>query len=410
MSENNITCPKCGAEIPLSEAVSHQLRERLEADFTKQREQLNEALAKREALLESERQKLAQSQQNLDGEVAKKLEEERQSLLADALRQAEGKFGTQLKDAQAQLVEQNSKLKTAQEAELELRKQQRALQESKDNFELEMTRKLDAERQRIAETARQQAVESEQLKLADKEQVINGLKEQIESLKQRADQGSMQVQGESLEIALENELRSAFRYDNILEVKKGERGADVTQKVCTAAGLVCGTIIWEAKRAKNWSADWPAKLKEDQRAASGDLAVIVTTCLPKGIRGIGQEDGVWVCEPHFALGLAAALRNGLISTASQKLQDTDRTSKMAQLYDHLCGMEFRQHIQAVVETFVGLQDQLAAEKRSFAKQWNEREKQLENAIRHMGGIYGGIQGIAGREALPEISVLQLPGS
>jgi hypothetical protein len=408
MTDTNITCPKCGAEIALSEAVSHQLRERLEADFANQREELNAALAKREEQLKSEREKLSQRQGNLAEEVAKQVEAARRQLLTDATRQAEEKLGTQLKDAHAQLAEQRGKLKLAQDAELELRKQQRALQEAKDNLELEVARKLDSERQKIADAARQQAVEAERLKLADKEQVIKGLQEQIESLKQRADQGSMQLQGESLEIALENELRETFRLDAIEEVKKGERGADITQRVRSNAGLDCGTILWEAKRAKNWSHQWPAKLKEDQRATSAELAVIVTTCPPEGVRGIGQSDGVWVCEPPFALGLAAALRQGLLSTTAQRLQDTDRSSKMAQLYDHLCGVEFRQHIQALVETFIGLQDQLASEQRAFAKQWKEREKHLSNAIQHTAMLYGGIQGIAGREALPAIEKLELP--
>ena len=388
MTDTNISCPKCGAEIPLSEAVSHQLRESLEADFAKQREELNAALARREEHLASEREKLAQNQSNLADEVERQVNAERKKLLADAAQKAEEKLGAQFKDMQARLSEQQAKLKIA----------------------LEVARKLDAERQKIADAARQQAVEGERLKLADKEQVIKGLQEQIESLKQRADQGSMQLQGESLEITLENELRDTFRQDAIEEVRKGERGADITQRVRTNAGLVCGTILWEAKRAKNWSLQWPAKLKDDQRTASAELAVIVTTCPPEGVRGIGQSDGVWVCEPPFALGLAAALRQGLLSTAVQRLQDTDRSSKMAQLYDHLCGVEFRQHIQALVESFVSLQDQLASEQRALTKQWKEREKHLSNAIHHTASLYGGIQGIAGREALPEIQALQLPGA
>ena len=410
MTDTNISCPKCGAEIPLSEAVSHQLRESLEADFAKQREELNAALARREEHLAAEREKLAQNQSNLADEVARQVNAERKKLLADAAQKAEEKLGAQFKDMQARLSEQQAKLKIALDAELDLRKQQRVLQEAKDNLELEVARKLDAERQKIADAARQQAVEGERLKLADQEQVIKGLQEQIESLKQRADQGSMQLQGESLEITLENELRDTFRQDAIEEVRKGERGADITHRVRTNAGLVCGTILWEAKRAKNWSLQWPAKLKDDQRTASAELAVIVTTCPPEGVRGIAQSDGVWVCEPPFALGLAAALRQGLLSTAVQRLQDTDRSSKMAQLYDHLCGVEFRQHIQALVESFVSLQDQLASEQRALTKQWKEREKHLSNAIHHTASLYGGIQGIAGREALPEIQALQLPGA
>lgn len=410
MNESNITCPKCGAEIALSEAVSHQVRENLEADFVRQREELNAAIARREEHLRIELEKLSRQQAGVAEQVAKQLEAERRKLLADASQKAAEQFAMQLKDAEVRNAEQQEKLRVAQATELELRKQQRALQEAKESMEVELARKLDAERQGIAEKARQQAIETERLKLADKEQVIKGLQEQIASLQQRAEQGSMQLQGETLEVEIEAQLREAFRHDSIEEVKKGERGADVTQRVRTAGELPCGSILWEAKRAKNWSAQWPAKLKEDQRVAGAELAVIVTTCPPEGVRGIGQCDGIWVCEPAFALGLASALRHGLIATAVQRLQDTDRGSKMAQLYDHLCGTGFRQHIQAIVDSFIALQDQLAAEQRAFQKQWKERGQHLSAAIQHTAELYGGIQGIAGREALPEIQKLALPGA
>lgn len=409
MNDTNITCPKCAAEFPLSEAVSHRLRDQLKADFDNERTQLNEALATREKKLGDEQDALVLRQKDLAAELKRQLDAERRNLTDTAARQAEEKVGIQLADLQAQLGEQQSKLKQAQETELSLRKQQRELEDVKNNLELEVARKLDSERKKIADDARQQAVEAERLRLADKDNVIKGLQEQIGALQQRAEQGSMQLQGETLELELENNLRAAFPYDEIVEVKTGQRGADVTQHVRTSSGFGCGTILWEAKRAKNWSADWPEKLKADQREARAELAVIVTTCPPEGLRGIGQREGVWVCEPPFAPALAAALRQGLTSTAAQRLQQTDRADKMAALYDHLCSVSFRQHIEAMVEVFVGLQEQLGAEQRAFAKQWKEREQQLQKAITHTAMIYGGIQGIAGREALPEIQTLRLPG-
>ncbi len=408
MTDTNITCPKCGAEIPLGEAVSHRLRDQLAADFEKQRGALNAALAAREQKLATEKAALEQRAHAVQAEVTRQVETERKRLLADAARQAEDKLGTQLKDLQAQVGEQQTQLKQAQTAELELRKRQRELEEAKNNLELEVTRKLDAERQKIADAARLQGAEAERLKVADKDNIIKGLQEQIAALQQRAEQGSMQLQGETLELDLEAQLRAAFPHDEITEVKKGQRGADATQHVRTNTGLDCGSILWEAKRARNWGADWPEKLKEDQRTAKAELAVIVTTCPPEGLRGIGQRDGVWVCEPAFAVALAGALRQGLIGTTFQRIQQAGRADKMAALYDHLCSVEFRQHIEAIVEAFVSLQEQLAAEQRAFARQWNEREQQLQKAITHTAMIYGGIQGIAGREALPEIKPLALP--
>lgn len=409
-NEANITCPKCGADIPLTEAVSHRLREQLTADFEKERKTMNAVLAEREEKLAAEQVKFEGRQLALQTEVARQVEAERKKLVAEAARLAEEKVGTQVKDLQNELAEKQTKLKEAQTAELDLRRKQRELEEAKANLELDMTRKLDAERKKIAEDAGQRVVEAERLKLADKENIIKGLQSQISALQQRAEQGSMQLQGETLELELENMLRSAFPYDEIEEVKKGQRGADIEQRVRTSAGVDCGAILWEAKRAQNWSDEWPEKLKEDQREAKVELAVLITTCPPKSIRGIGQTNGVWVCEPPFATAIAAALRQGLVSTTAQRLQGTNRADKMSRLYEYLCGMEFRQHVEAVVEAFKGMQEQLVDEKRAFAKQWKEREQQIQKAIQHTAMLYGGVQGIAGRDALPEIEPLQLPGT
>lgn len=409
MNDTSITCPKCAAEFPLGEAVSHRLRDQITADFEKERGQLTEALATREKKLGNEQAALSLRQKDFASELARQLDVERRKLTDAGARQAEDKLGTQLKDLQAQLGEQQSKLKQAQEAELSLRRQQRELENAKAALELDVARRLDSERQKIADIARQQGAEGERLKVADKDNVIKGLQEQIAALQQRAEQGSMQIQGETLELELEGRLRAAFVFDEITEIKKGQRGADATQRVRTPSGFDCGIILWEAKRARNWSADWPEKLKGDQREANAELAVIVTTCPPEGLHGLAQVDGVWVCEPAFILPLAAALRQGLINTAGQRVQQSDRADKMSALYDYLCGIEFRQHIEAIVESFVGLKEQLDAEKRAFARQWKEREQQIEKAITHTAMLYGGIQGIAGRESLPEIRTLALPG-
>jgi hypothetical protein len=408
MNDATITCPNCGLGIPLSEAVSRPLREQLEADFVKRRAELNAALAEREKKLADEKAALEARAQSVQTEVAKQLEAERQKLLAAAARQAEARLGLELKDLQTQVADQRAKLQAAQQTELDLRQKKRELEDARAALELDLARKLDAERQKIADTARQQGAEAERLKLADKEKVIADLQREIQNLKQKAEQGSMQLQGETLELTLEADLRAAFPLDDIAEVKKGARGADVTQRVRTNTGVDCGAILWEAKRAKNWSADWPEKLKADQREARAEFAVIVTTCPPEAIRGLGPVDGVWVCEPAFAVALAAALRQGLVSTAAQRRQEAGRADKMALLYDHLCSVEFRQHIEVIVESFRGLRDQLAAEQRAFHKQWKEREQQLHKAINHTAMLYGGIQGIAGRQALPEIPTLALP--
>jgi hypothetical protein len=410
MNDTNITCPKCGAEIPLTEAVSHRLRDQFSADFEKQRTELNAALAERERKLTQQKVALEQRAQSVETTVQQRLVAERNQLLAAATKEAEESIGLKLRDALAQVEEQRRRLDSARDAELALLKEKRTLEEAQKNVELEIARKLEEERQKIADAARQLGAEAERLKLADKEKVIADLQREIQNLKQKAEQGSMQLQGETLELELEQQLRSAFPFDEITEVKKGQRGADVTQHVRTNAGFDCGTVIWEAKRARNWSAECPEKLKDDQREAKADLAVIVTTCPPESVRGIGFVYGTWVCEVPFILPLALALRQGIVSTAAQRVQQANRADKAAALYDHLCSVGFRQHVEAMVESFIGLKEQLEAEKRAFARQWKEREAQLEKAITHTAMLYGGIQGIAGREALPEIRNLALPST
>ncbi len=408
MADSTITCPNCKSDIPLGEAVAHRLREELAADFEKERQRLTQAISEREAKIASERKAIEERSRAVADEISRGLDVERAKLRDAALREAAEQSALAMKDLQAQLESQQKRLAEAQGAELELRIKQRELAEARDAMELNMARKLDEERQRISEEARVKAAEAEQLKIADKDNKIRDLQEQIGALQKRAEQGSMQSQGETLEIALENTLRTAFPFDEIIEVKKGQRGADIIHRVRTNTGVDCGTILWEAKRAANWSADWPTKLKDDQREAKADLAVIVTTCPPAGLRGIGQVDGIWACETPFAIAIATALRQGLVATANLRLQQTNSADKMAMLYEHLCSVPFRQNIEAIVESFKGLKDQLDAEKRAFAKQWKEREFQLEKAITHTAALYGGIQGIAGREALPEIRSLALP--
>ena len=408
MADSTITCPNCKSDIPLGEAVAHRLREELAADFEKERQRLTQAISEREAKIASERKAIEERSRAVADEISRGLDVERAKLRDAALREAAEQSAVAMKDLQSQLESQQKRLAEAQGAELELRIKQRELAEAKDAMELNMARKLDEERQRISEEARVKAAEAEQLKIADKDNKIRDLQEQIGALQKRAEQVSMQSQGETLEIALENTLRTAFPFDEIIEVKKGQRGADIIHRVRTNTGVDCGTILWEAKRAANWSADWPTKLKDDQREAKADLAVIVTTCPPAGLRGIGQVDGIWACETPFAIAIATALRQGLVATANLRLQQTNSADKMAMLYEHLCSVPFRQNIEAIVESFKGLKDQLDAEKRAFAKQWKEREFQLEKAITHTAALYGGIQGIAGREALPEIRSLALP--
>jgi hypothetical protein len=403
-----VNCPKCGASIELTEALCHGLREEMTADLERQRREQNEALELREKKLELEKTRLLEAQTKIDEAVNARLTEERKALLEKARKEAGEANRVALESLQSDLTNQKDQLRLAQEKELQLLNEKAKLETDRNRMTLDMARKLDEERNKIADEARLHAIEAEKLKLADKDNKIVQLQKDIAALQQRAQQGSMQAQGETLELIIENELGSCFPFDEICEVKKGQRGADIVQRVKNAHGSLCGAILWESKRAKTFGGDWIAKLKEDRAKENADIAVLVTTQLPEGLEHMGERDGIWICLPRYACALAAALRQGLIQTNLCKVVQHGKSDKATMLYDYLCSSEFKQSLECITDAFKGLQDQLLAERIAFERQWKEREKHITRALKGAASFYGSIQGIAGRTALPEIQILQLP--
>jgi hypothetical protein len=408
MTDLTITCPKCRAEVPLSEAVSHRLREQLSHDLESKRVEQDAALAAREQKLANDRDALDQAAKNLDEQVRARLEAGKAKLLADARQRAQDQLAVELQDLRQQLAERKQKLEQAQAAELDLRREKRELAERNETLELEVAQKVDQECGRIRTEAKAAAAEAERLKLAEKNKIISDLQHEIQNLQQKSEQGSVQLQGEVVELDLEDRLGAQFPHDSIEPVATGQRGADVLQRIRTNTGHLCGAILWEAKRAKNWGGNWIAKLKEDQRAIKAELAVLVSQTLPEEVRGFGLLEGVWVCDFVTYIPLAAALRQGLVSTAVARQAEAGRQGKAEQLYQFLTSVEFRQRIEGTVEAFVAMRNDLEAEKRALQKHWARREKQLDQAITHTALLYGSVQGIAGQSALPDIAPLQLP--
>ena len=233
------------------------------------------------------------------------------------------------------------------------------------------------------------------------------MRKQIEELKKRAEQGSQQRQGEALELVLEDALAAAFPMDKIEPVKKGQKGGDILHHVTTAAGVHAGTILWELKRTKSWSAGWILKLKDDQREAKAELAVIVTETLPADVTGIGNQDSVWVSDFSSALGLAMVLRQNLAALADVRAALVGQQGKMAILYKYLTGPQFRHRVEGILEAFKTMQSDLEAEKRAIEKHWAKRQKQIEIVLKNTAGMHGDFQGIIGN-ALPAVPILELP--
>jgi hypothetical protein len=405
---DTITCPNCQTPIELTEVLSAQLRGQLRQEFEAEINRREKALADREQKLSSEKQAIEQAACEIDQRVAERLEGERKQLNAAALTKAREQVTVELRDKEQQLTDVQSKLKAAQDAELALRQERHKLQEERDTLELTLTRRLDEERSKIRETAKMEADEERRLKDAEKDSLINTLRTQIEDLRRKSEQGSQQLQGEVLEVALEELLRRYFPFDEITPVANGIHGGDVVQTVRDATGAVAGQILWESKRTKNWSDGWLPKLRDDQRAAKAQVAILVTIELPKDVSTFRHIDGVWVTSSQCAIPLASALRAALIEIAAAKRSVEGRKDKMELLYSYLSGQEFRHRVEGIVEAFVTLREDLEAEKRATQRMWAKREKQLERATAQTAGMYGDLSGIIGA-SLPAIELLAAPG-
>lgn len=371
MTKETIKCPKCGEVIELSEAISHDIEIRLKERYEKE-----------------------------IGKIQKSFEEK-------AKKEAQELVNLKISDLKEQLEEKTKNLKEAQKQELALRKRQRELVENEEKLELELSRKIDAERQKIIEKASKGFEEKHQLKDAEKDKQLNDMKKQIDELKRKAEQGSQQMQGEVLELELEKSLKEEFPFDDIEPVAKGVRGGDIIQTVKTQSGRTCGKILWETKRTKTWSDSWIQKLKDDQREAKADLAILASESLPKGFHHFRQISGVWVTDILSAVSLALALRVVLIQVARERAVQVGKKEKMEIAYNYLTGPEFKNRVEAIVESFIAMKEDLEAEKRATQKIWAKREKQIERVISNTAGLHGDLQEIAG-DSLPTIKMLELP--
>jgi len=289
---------------------------------------------------------------------------------------------------------------------LKLRKERAELEAKQAQLELDVQRRLDEERKQIADNARVAEAERAKLREADLNKKLADMREQVEEMKRRAEQGSQQAQGEVLELLLEEQIGKAFPLDVIDEVKKGARGGDVVHRVMTRSEQQAGLILWEAKRAQNWSAQWPVKLKDDMREVGADLGVIVTTSLPREFEAgqqFGPHEDVWVTTPAMALQVAGLLRALVENVHKQKLVVANRGEKAEAVYDYLTSPAFAQKWKKVYEVFQGMKKELDTERTVTMQRWKRREKQMQQAVLTLAGVAGDIQGLA-QQALPQLEL------
>jgi hypothetical protein len=414
MADPTIICPSCRVEIKLTESLAAPLIESTRREYETRLAQKDADVSKRDAALREREEALSKAQQNIDDLVSEKLRSERAKIASDEAKKAKLALQNDLDhkakevaDLQDIIQQREAKLAEAQQAQADVLRKQRELDDAKRELELTVEKRVQQGLATTREQAKKEAEDGLRLKVLEKEQTITSMQKQIEELKRKAEQGSQQLQGEVQELELEALLREKFPWDTIEPVPKGEHGGDALQRVVGAHGQCCGTIIWESKRTKNWSDGWLAKLREDQRAAKSEIAVIVSQSLPKDVETFGLVENVWVTHTKTVLPLALALRQTLIEVASARQASEGRQTKTEMIYQYLTGPRFRHRVEAIVEAFSTMKEDLDKEKKAITKQWAKREEQIDRVMQATAGMYGDLQGIAGK-TIQEIEGLELP--
>lgn len=403
MTDPQIVCPQCSYEIKLTESLAAPLVETLRRDYEARLQAKDADVAARVAHVQKQEAQLRQALADQETRLAAKLQTERTRIAAEEAKRAREHLQSDLQ-SQSQKIQQlqrsyeerGQKLAEAQKAQVELLRKSRELEDARRELDLTVEKRITEGLAAARQQALAQAEDSLKLRVAEKQQTIDAMQRQIEDLKRRAEQGSQQLQGEVQELELEAALRARFVHDVIEPVPKGQFGGDCVQHVLAPSGMRCGSMLWESKRTKHWTESWLQKLREDARAAHADVAIIVSVALPKGVDTFDLIDGVWVAQPRAAVSVATALRQLLIDVARARVSSQGQQTKSEMMYQYLTGSGFRHRVQAMVERLIEMQDDLDRERRAMMRMWSKRETQLRAVVDATAGMYGDLQGIAGK--------------
>jgi hypothetical protein len=418
MSKQTIKCPNCGTQIDIDEIFYHQIEEKFKQEHLAKEKQLREEieakrkeykdhldeLKRREEEFKSEQERF---EDKLKDATQKQLRLEKEKLREALKAEAAAEQGAVIETLKKEIEAKSKEVVELNNAKAEIERLKRANDEAvskaKVEAEIELSKQLQAEKEKI----QKEALLSNELKLKEKDKQLEDQKRLIEEMKRKSEQGSMQLQGEVQELVIEDWLSVQFPFDSISEVKKGAFGADCVQVVNTRELHNCGVICYESKNAKAWSDGWIAKFKQDMLKANADIGVFVTSVYPNGMERMGFVEGVWVCSLEEFKGSAALLRESLITTHKAVQKDENRGDKMSLLYNYLTSNEFAMQMQAIVDGFITMQDELEREKRSLSASWKRRQKLIDGVLTNTTEMYGSLQGIAGN-ALAHIKSLELP--
>lgn len=372
---NSIPCPHCGKTVEISEAFKHQFEEN--------------------ALIE------------VNAKHAKELEETKKLAEEKAIKKATEELSLKMQDKENEALEARERLKKLQEELLDMTKMMREMREKDEQRELTMQRKLAEERNKIQEEVGKVIQEKANFEILELKKQNEDMKKALEEAQRKGAQKSQQLQGEVMELEIENMLRMNFPHDEILPVAKGVTGADICQIVKSPRGFICGKILWEFKRTQAWSDKWISKLKEDMRVEKADIAVIVSLDLPLDAKdGIGNKDGIVIIGHDYIIPVAVMLRKNLLDVGYERVKSINKEGKAEEIFSYVTSRDFQQQIENIVEAYRETHSQIIKERTAFEKIWKQREVQAQRIITSTANIFGTLQGKAGA-SMPQIKGLEL---
>ncbi len=395
----DIKCPNCNYEFALEEALNDELKEAIEKEKQELRQKMTEHLKKKDEEMQRREADWRAMQEKREKEISAQVESSlRKNITAD--------YENQLRILEENNKENQEKLRDARQKELEFLRKEQELKNKEAELEISVQKLLQKEREKLTEDIRkieEQKIagkETEfQLRVKELEKQLDDQKKLAEEMKRKAEQGSMQLQGEVQELALAEMLNSAFPFDIISEVGKGVRGADCIQTVRNNFGHECGKIIYESKRTEHFGGDWIEKLKTDMRSLGADIAILVTKTMPRGMDKFGEKEGVWICSFSEIKPVAFMLRDSIIRIAGASKNQENKGDKMHMLYDYLTSNEFASQWRAIREGFMSMKLSIQKERDAMEKLWKAREKQLEKVLINAAHVRGSIEGIAGMDSV-----------
>jgi hypothetical protein len=371
---NSITCPHCHKPFEISEALKHQFEEETRAELSQKH--------------------------------AKELEEAKSAAEEKALKKATEELSLKMRDKENEAEEAKARLKRQGEELLEMSKMMREMREKDEQRELEMQKRLASEQDSIRKEAQKKAEEEQHTKIMEKDKQLQDAMKEVEEMRRKLQQGSQQTQGEAFELEFEELLSRQYPNDKIVPVGKGVKGGDVIQEIWDSRGNFTGKILWELKNTKTWSEGWIDKLKGDKRTINAEEAVLISEVLPTNLKNAGFRDGVWVTQRNFVVPLADTLRAKAIQLFYIRNSVKAKDEKMDILYNYLSGTEFKHRVEAIIDAFTNMQDEIEKEKRYFSNKWSRDEKNIRQVIDNTYGMHGDMKGIIG-QMLPQIKGLDL---